>query len=363
MRTFTISGPCSEEDSQPRITLKASLTDHRGIKCESGGCASENLVISKGHPVVAAAHLAYARHHPLQLSPDDIWLCIAQGFAVHLQLHSERLRDRLVRHSGKLTLTVQRDHFVKGSPQNDWPGCFAEFSELIAKHSGKVRDLVVADFSTTGPVERAASEVVLMSAMQNYFKYEVITFCDIPEFRLSGTADDWRRIRVRAKLLVGFDLDEWVNVLIPVLDEFVSAAEGHPVNRRFWSEFYKRIDSSGGPYISGWINTLFPYLHDSDAGKVVFRFNPWVLWNPESDDRDGPTEGQFPSGLSRAPFVWKYLTHEYAMAFHGGFVGVAQDPITRVVQSAIGWAVSEDTECPPKANKTDTTEPHPSEQS
>ena len=51
------------------------------------------------------------------------------------------------------------------------------------------------------------------------------------------------------------------------------------------------------------------------------------------------------------------------MAFHGGFVGVAQDPITRVVQPTIGWAVGKDTEYPPKANKMDTTEPHPSEQS
>src|SRR4029078_12923454 len=36
------------------------------------------------HPVIAALDLAFSDHRPLVLSPDMIWLLIAQGFANHV---------------------------------------------------------------------------------------------------------------------------------------------------------------------------------------------------------------------------------------------------------------------------------------
>ncbi len=57
------------------------------------------------------------------------------------------------------------------------------FSDAVAAHIGRQRDLVVCDFSTTGPCERAASEIVLLDAMQSYFNYEMITLCGIPLVR------------------------------------------------------------------------------------------------------------------------------------------------------------------------------------
>lgn len=59
------------------------------------------------HPLVAAVHLAFSEHRPLLLTPDSIWMVIAQGFAHHVNNHSERLRKRFVRHEGKITLQVQ----------------------------------------------------------------------------------------------------------------------------------------------------------------------------------------------------------------------------------------------------------------
>lgn len=74
-----------------------------------------------------------------------------------------------------MRITVRRDDFVKGSPENPWPEAFGEFSAAIREHLGDAHGLIVADFSTTGPVERAASEVVLLDAMQAYFSYEMLT--------------------------------------------------------------------------------------------------------------------------------------------------------------------------------------------
>jgi hypothetical protein len=50
---------------------------------------------------------------PLILGPDAFWLTIGQGFAQHVNLHHEALRDRLVRHEGKRQLVVSRDHLLE----------------------------------------------------------------------------------------------------------------------------------------------------------------------------------------------------------------------------------------------------------
>lgn len=81
------------------------------------------------HPVVAAVHRAFMKHHPLCLSPDTIWLMIIHGVANHINVHAEELRPRFVSHQGKITLHVRRDDFIKGSPENPWSDVFSEFSD------------------------------------------------------------------------------------------------------------------------------------------------------------------------------------------------------------------------------------------
>ena len=246
--------------------------------------ATQDLVAPFGlenmtHPLIEAVHMAFAEHYPLVLSPDDVWLCLAQGFSLHVEANPEALRSRFVRHEGQLELEVRRDHFVKGSPDNDWQGCFAEWSDAIAAHIGKKRDLVVASFSTTGPIERAASELVLMSAMKSYFSILMMTLCGIPSITLLGSVEDWRAIRRRAEVLAEFDLRDWTAVLLPVLDELVAAAEGH-ADRSFWQSIYKENDQSGGPYVTGWINVLFPYLQNRKGNPI--RNSKAFTWNHPS---------------------------------------------------------------------------------
>jgi hypothetical protein len=173
-----------------------------------------------------AAHDAFYMHYPLVLSPDAVWFCLAQGFAQHVSLNAEALRHRFVRHEGKKKLVVARTDFELGRP-NPWPEVFGAFSTQIAEHVGKMRDLVVANFSTTGPVERAGSEIVLMDAFQAYFEYAMLAGCGIPSVTLLGTPDDWRSVRRRAAMLSEFGLEWWTSALLPVLDEIVRTAEGH----------------------------------------------------------------------------------------------------------------------------------------
>jgi hypothetical protein len=294
------------------------------------------------NPFVAAVHAAFAWHFPLILSPDDVWLCIAQGFGIHVKENAERLRGRFVRHEGRTLLEVVRNDFVKGATTNNWQSVFAEFSDRIAGHIGKQRDLVVAQFSTTGPIERAASEVVLMSAMQNYFSYQVTTYCGIPRITLLGTTDDWRSIRTRAAVLAEYELGSWVDALLPILDQFVAASEGR-VDRAFWQSFYSMNSASGGPFITGWINVLFPYLTQLDHREEARTTSSGYLkrWQQAHKAGAGPTSDQFPSGMSVAPFIWEYLGTKIPMEFLGGFIAVSQNPEALAVRPAIGWAVRE----------------------
>jgi hypothetical protein len=294
-----------------------------------------------------------------------IWLLICQGVANHINAHADELRPRLVQHQGRVSLSVRRDDFVKGSPENPWPEVFSEFSAQIRGHVGPSLDRFLPAFTTTGPVERAASEVVLLEAMRSYFAYEVLTLCGIPAITLEGTPEDWRAVAQRARSLADLDLAWWIDPLGLVLDQFARASRGE-VDRPFWRSLYKVHDDSGGPKVTGWVPTLFPYLKDWRTGRATMR-NPWLTEESqrihyddiEFDDSDedeledndgageplyepdGPTIEALPGGLSKAPFRWQYLDKTFAMEFLGGFVGVAQDPETLALRPEIGWAVRE----------------------
>jgi hypothetical protein len=307
---------------------------------EAMGASAATFLPAEQHALVQAAQLAYSLHYPLALSPDAVWLAIAQGFAIHVNANAERLRGKFVRHVGQPTITINRDDFVKGAPSNPWPEVFGAFSDAIAGHIGRQRDLVVCDFSTTGPCERAASELVLMEAMQRYFNYEVVTRCGIPEISLEGTPEDWRVIRRRARALREYDLDWWADALAPVLDQLVATAEGR-LDVPFWETFFKPVDGSGGPWVRGWINVLFPYLV-SQQNRALVRNDHMAAWKKPLEARgggDSPLASAIPAGLSQVPFVWKYLGTKLPMQFVAGLVGVAQDEDTLALRPTIGWAV------------------------
>jgi hypothetical protein len=305
----------------------------------------------RAHPVLTALHRAFTQHRPLCLSPDMVWLLLCQGVAHHINLHAQRLRSRLVRHQGKVRIIVRRDDFVKGSPENPWGEVVGEFSARIREHAGPVHDLFVPHFSTTGPAERVAAEIVLLDAVKCYFRYVLQTLCGIPAVTLEGTAADWQELAGRAREFARFDLGWWLTPLEPILQEFAAAAGGR-VRRPFWESVYKFGGFSGGGAVTGWIAAFFPYFKGGDGAATVQ--NPCLAeggeklrallageWDERRFDLGGPSPGDFPGGLARAPFVWEYLGTGLDMELLGGFVGVAQDPATLALRPEVGWATRE----------------------
>ena len=329
----------------------------RRVEAWSPGGALPLVCAKDANALAQAAHDAFYMHHPLVLTPDAVWFCLAQGFAHHVALNAEALRARFVGHQGKKRLVVRRDDFVLGRP-NPWPEAFTAFSDQIAEHVGRLRDLVVADFSTTGPLERAASEVLLMDAFQAYFEYVMLAGCGIPSVTLAGTPDDWKSVRVRAAMLSEFGLEHWTAVLLPVLDEIVRTAEGK-IDSEFWRSFFRYRSASGPSELTGWILALFPYLKDrSDPLKLVPNayLDHWEKAVRAAEQRgdagrftpDGPPLGAIPSSLASAPvkFIDVRDRSEHPLRFVAGLFGVTQEAPTGALVPEFGWAIVHDDAAP-----------------
>jgi len=347
MITFPVSDVPRTREPFRLNWLDTALETAPARRVEATACNVARHLQTPIHGFLSAVHNAFDSHRPLVLSPDDVWLCLVQGLATHVHMHAEELRDRFVRHQGKVQLRVRRDDFTRGSPGNDWPVVFSELSALIRAHIGKKKDLVVAQFSTTGAVEEAAFQLALFDGMQSYFDYDLRTMCGIPEITLLGEPSDWLSIRVRAELFAELDLTDWTSALRLVLDQIWRTSLGE-IDRAFWQSFYKLSRQSGGPFVTGWINVLFPYLgwhrpHSDEPRKV--EWNSLVTYWREAmneDDPVGATHLDFPSGRSSAPFVWSYLGSEIPMRLTAGFVGVSHEAATGAVRPAIGWEVWEE---------------------
>lgn len=341
-------------------------------------------VFTRQNLLAKAVHAAFYGHHGLVLSPDVIWLTIMQGLANHVDQNAEALRDSLVAHEGKEELVIERPGFVKGSPTNDWAGVFPEFEAKIKEKTvGKVAEMAAADFSTSGPAERIASQIALMDTVQHYFSYTMCCGCGFPSITLSGTPTDWQRVRAKAEALRAYDLDWWLSALLPALDEFIAAAHGTP-NVDFWRSLCNINTGSSFPVyepLTGWVQVFFPYLvspgfddfgrgfdeaqdgvakkkmqrnealanyAESVAAKVnVTNFKGaqgeeehGIRWDPPVGTKAGVKLELFPPGLASAPFKYIDVTTglSHKMAFFGGATCLVQHA-DGSLEPKIGWAV------------------------
>ena len=351
MATFRVSTVERSDELLATTDTRGSIAALLGEDLAIEACSPGELAVDpvrdrwRWHPFVAAADCAFNRHLPLVLSPDAIWLCIAQGVAAASRIAASETRPP------RSLLEIRRDDWMRGDPDNPWPSIFDDFAAAIGAQHPDLRDLICASFSTTGPTERAAFAVALMDAMQDYYAYRGTSLCGIPEITLLGSPEDYRAIVARVGRLADHGLDWWVSPLETVCARLADAADGRP-DVEFFRSFYKRDESSGGPHMNGWINCLFPFTWNHATERFDARNGHAERWQwppldlPLGEDEDGLCwEGAkqkcLPLGLSRAPLSWRVLLPpaEYRYELLAGFVGVSQAPDTRAVRAEIGWAV------------------------
>jgi hypothetical protein len=294
--------------------------------------APDSLVNFGYHSFFNGMYQAYAEHRPYVLSPDMIWLLISQGFAQHVNAHSEELRNQFVNFDGKLTLIVINNKILLDDPKSPWEEVFPEFSKQISKYTGKdLMKALTCDFTTTTPVSKVASEITIMEAMKPYFEYVVMRMiCGIPEIKLEGTTADWQKVLDKARYLRKYKLDWWIDEIEPLLEKFVSASKGD-YEKDFWCNIFKvhSIKVYGAPdKVDGWIVKFFPYdktgkrndlkeldLGDNLPSEIVKVDLKYIVIDGAGNERTTPLE------------LW------------AGFVGLQQNPGTFALKPEIGWMI------------------------
>ena len=247
---------------------------HQKIEGEPNIIAKSDIkgtLVSRGfHPFFEGVYAAYADHHPFTLSPDMIWLLISQGFAAHVNNNVEQLRSKFTKFDMKQTLSYQSDKDLNS--EQDWSRAIAGLSTQISQFAGpKLTRTMTADFTTTTPITKIASQITLMNTVQAYFNYNIIIrSCGIPKITLEGTTKDWERLLAKTETLRQYELEWWIDELEPVLNQFVQASKGN-IDKQFWLDMFQHhIERRGcGPQldlVDGWIVKFFPY---SDRGEKL----------------------------------------------------------------------------------------------
>jgi len=309
------------------------------------------------HPLIGAVHVAFSEHRPLVLSPDAMWLTIAQGLARHVRLNAGSLRGRLVRHDEKKRLTVVH----RGPFPEDAPGIATLIDAMRGKLAEDVGDgaarLFVCDFSTSTEVERLASEIVLLDAYSPFYDYGISCVCGIPELTLTGTPEDWRSIRARidvlAELTQGSSITAWPAHLGAIVGRLIAASEGQP-DRAFFQRIYKPKTAYGAERVTGWIAWLYPYVGVSGRYDTP---NPLLAHAPDAplpgEDRvrapdavgpdwwggPGITLDSVPPDVSECLFR---VTDEvrgtsFDVTLRGGLAAVSVDERGRIAPRAAWW--------------------------
>ena len=280
---------------------------------------------------------AWCQHRPVVLTPDAIWLVICQQFSHIVNENPDRYRSVLVNHQGKKELQVWSNDLF--SEQADWEGLISGFTAEIDKYTNNgLATTLVADFSTTGRDERIASEVTLMDVVKPYFEYTAIyAVCGIPSITLTGTPDDWRKVLAKTRALEAFGMGWWTSDLMPILEEFVKAAEGRP-DYWFWKDIVckTRPKTVQGPVCSkrqprltqfdGWFLKFFPY---DNKGRTPRKVDITQTMLPET---------------VVVPFKYQVVAsdgsvlEETPLELVAGIVGVLQDP-DYTLTPKIGWFV------------------------
>lgn len=281
---------------------------------------------------------AYADHRPIVLSPDIIWNVIAQGFCQHINNNPEALRDRIVYHEkGKIELSVMTKEELH-SPNVKWDELLNTFDNMIAERTkDNLADVMRADFSTTDKTARIVSQMTLMSSVKAFFDYSVSYLsCGIPNITIEGTTDDWQKVLNKTQQLRKYDLNWWVDDLVPILNEFINASKGN-VNKVFWRNIVKKDRPE--KYVGGGCSWDRP----TELDGWFLKFMPYDKKGKRTPQKVTYNYKDMPSQVINVDFMYKNLETNTTtpMEMLCGFVGIEVDSTTNAMRPKLGWMVCE----------------------
>ena len=286
------------------------------------------------HGLGAAILHAYNNHQHLRLTPDDVWLTIAQGVSHHINFNAEKFRHYFVNHEGKKTLLIYAGDILdrKNSRlEGDWPEAINRLVVVTDKNVEKIdiKSLLECDFSTTTNNSLTASRIVLLDTVKAYFSYRITLMCGIPKITLEGILEDWLKLQEKVIKLrqLNLDLDFWLDRLEPVICKLIETYKGK-VDEEFWAKIASRQYFGSGPSnISGWMMAFYPY--DIYGNKVNY---------------NSIEPGDIPNGRVAVPFKVDGLPLKFIARFLDAQQKILENSDEVIVSPVIGWCVIDDKE-------------------
>ena len=303
---------------------------------------NKKLIYFGEHTIFEGFYQAYVNHCPIVLSPDVFWTLIIQGFTRHVLANSESLRDKFVDFQGKKELATNNIMYptIESIPQEKWEQDLNEYIDKISDYVGKdLIDILKPDFSTTNEIISQVGQINIMTCMKNYFIYKsYYGGCGYPKITLEGKLEDYIKLKEKLMKLKKYDLDFWIDELIPILDKIIETRKGI-IDKEFWKKFYYNvegsIESSGTTVkvkkIRGWICKFIPYDKSKERryelDKLPFK-DPFF---------------SIPKDILSAPIIMKHIItgKETILVCRAGFMGMEQEEKTYEMKPFFGWYISD----------------------
>ena len=336
----------SDEDYE---NAKALSMEKKIYHCSSK--LDEAIYVSglRGHPILEGYYQSYAKHIPVTVSPDILWMLIVQGFSRHIDQNAEKLRNKFVDFDGQKTLIVNGDEWtIEEITREGWESTFAAFVELIKRNAGdSMIKIITPTFSTTTPTIQVSSQIAIMSCFKNYFKYiRLYGGCGFPYINLQGTLKDYEELKSKVEKLKGFDIDDWIKELIIIIDKIIETKKGK-IDIDFWKNMIKNKETleprgSGAltkvENIDGWLLNFYPYYKVDDVFKKCEKLVRKADFNKPLDVKNLEN---IPEEMVEVPLIMhhKITGKDTELTIKTGFLGMIQEK-NGLAKPEIGWFIT-----------------------
>lgn len=287
--------------------------------------------------------MAYNKHLPLKLRPDDIWLTITGVAGRYINDHSEEFRSRFVDHEGKKKLEIRvMSPFIEYTTESHWNAFLSQMADKIDENikDKELRNWFVPDFSTTTQRDRIVGGIQLMSSTQAYFSMHMMMCCGLPRVILQGTLADWEKIRQRVSYLKSFggNLAAWGEVLEPILDQFVASYRG-TVSDTFWETICssKRKGSGSDIGYTGWFLAFAPF--DERGNYLLATPEKISATRNYAHSNSGVLDNTIEHGMVEVPVTINDHGQEYNTVFYGGVSMPKYNNNTHELSPSVDWAI------------------------
>ena len=234
---------------------------------------------------------------------------------------------------------------IEDITKKGWETTFNKFVEKIRENVGGLMiNLLTPCFTTTNQAILVASQIAIMSAFKSYFNYvRLFGGCGFPYIKLQGSLLDYIQLKYKIQGLIGYEIDDWVNELISIVDKIIETKQGK-IDKNFWENILKNVevkDSVSGELtkitkIDGWLLNFYPFIKYTSFNREKLErrnnFNQPISIKELKD---------FPEELIEVPLIMynKINLKQYELSVKTGLIGMIKED-DGVAKAEIGWFIS-----------------------